>query len=68
MPIPTAVFAASEDFGDTSDGALTARVERAARELAAFVTGVRPRVTSPKRTLEEEFADPTPFAELLARG
>lgn len=68
MPIPTSVFAASEDFGDTSDGALTARVERAARELVTFVTGAGPRVTSPKRTLEEEFADPTPFAELLARG
>lgn len=68
VPTPTAVFAASEDFGDTSDGALTGRVQRAARELAALVTGAGPRVTSRSRTVEQEFADPTPFAELLARG
>lgn len=67
-PTPTAVFAASEDFGDTSDGALTARVERAARELAALVTGSGPRVAPRSRSVEQEFADPTPFAELLARG
>lgn len=68
VPTPTSVFAASEDFGDTSDGSLTARVERAARELAALVAGTGPRVTTRSRTVEEEFADPTPFAELLARG
>lgn len=68
VPTPTAVFAASEDFGDTGDGALTARVQRAARELAALVAGTGPRVTSRSRTVEQEFADPTPFAELLARG
>lgn len=38
---PTAVFAASEDFGSAGpDGALSSRVERAAAELAAMV---RPR-------------------------
>lgn len=68
VPTPTAVFAASEDFGDTSDGALRMRVERAAAELASLVSGTGPRVTARSRTVEEEFADPTPFAELLARG
>src|SRR4029079_3900048 len=41
--VPTAVFAASEDFGATGPtGSLSARVERAARELADAVLG-RPR-------------------------
>ena len=43
--VPTGVFAASEDFGDTSNGRLAQRIDRAAGE----------------------FADPTPFAELLSR-
>lgn len=58
--VPTAVFAASEDFGDVG---LDARIDRAAAELAALlgagVTRQRPR------TLEDEFADPTPFEDLL---
>ncbi|WP_110241416.1 FMN reductase [Nocardioides gilvus] len=66
-PTPTAVFAASEDFGDTDGGALTVRIERAARELAALVSGVGGRATPRGRSLEEQFADPTPFAELLGR-
>jgi len=39
---PTAVFAASEDWGGTGDShtdTLPARIERAGRELAALVTG-----------------------------
>jgi FMN reductase len=61
--VPTAVFAASEDFGSAGgagpDGSLSARVDRAARELADAVRG-RPR-SGPV----DPFADPTPFAELL---
>jgi len=39
VPVPTAVFAASEDFGATSDGRLAARVERAAHELVSLLAG-----------------------------
>jgi FMN reductase len=69
--VPTGVFAASEDFGasggesGTSD--LAKRVNRAANELAALVagpgTGTRP--APHRRTVEEEFAEPTPFEALL---
>jgi len=57
--VPTAVFAASEDFGEAG---LQARIDRAAGELAALLSGTpRQRV----RTVEDEFADPTPFEDLL---
>ena len=39
--VPTGVFAATEDFGGTTD--LTARITRAAAELAGLVVGHRPR-------------------------
>jgi FMN reductase len=35
--VPTAVYAASEDWGAAGEGALDVRVDRAARELAALV-------------------------------
>ncbi|GAB2453397.1 NAD(P)H-dependent oxidoreductase [Nocardioides hungaricus] len=57
--VPTGVFAASEDFGDVG---LDARVDRAAGELAALLGGVPRRRP---RTVEDELADPTPFADLL---
>jgi FMN reductase len=58
--VPTAVFAASEDFGATGPGGgLSARVERAGRELADAVTGrARSGPVDP-------FENPTPFADLL---
>jgi FMN reductase len=58
--VPTAVFAASEDFGATGpDGGLSARVERAGRELADRVRGrTRTAVVDP-------FENPTPFEQLL---
>ena len=37
--VPTAVFAASEDWGSVDGGRLGERVERAGRELAALVAG-----------------------------
>jgi FMN reductase len=59
--VPTAVFAASEDFGGGGGGSLSARVDRAARELADAVTGrARSGPVDP-------FANPTPFSELLGR-
>ena len=58
--VPTAVFAASEDFGATGPGGgLSARVERAGRELADRVRGrTRSAVVDP-------FENPTPFEQLL---
>jgi FMN reductase len=59
--LPTAVFAASEDFGAGGEsGSLAARVERAGRELTDAVLG-RPRAVAP-----DPFGDPTPFEQLLA--
>jgi FMN reductase len=62
--VPTGVFAASEDFGDTSDGQLARRIERAAGELAALVGKVDPTARR-RRTDADEFTDPTPFEQLL---
>ena len=57
---PTAVFAASEDFGAAGAGtSLSARAERAGRELADLVLQ-RPR-TAPT----DQFENPTPFEQLL---
>ena len=57
---PTAVFGASEDFGSTAAGSLTARAERAGRELADLVLGRES--TGPV----DPFDNPTPFAQLLS--
>ena len=57
--VPTGVFAASEDFGDRG---LDDRIDRAAGELVALLHGTARRRT---RTVEDEFADPTPFEDLL---
>lgn len=56
--VPTGVFAASEDFGHPG---LDERIDRAARELVGLLHGASRRT----RTVEDEFADPTPFEELL---
>jgi FMN reductase len=62
--VPTAVFAASEDFGTGGpagglSGGLSGRVDRAARELADLVHGrQRPAPVDP-------FENPTPFEQLL---
>lgn len=62
--VPTGVFAATDDFGDTG---LDTRVSRAASELAALA---RPRLveappTTKRRTVAEDFDEPTPFETLL---
>jgi FMN reductase len=58
--VPTAVFAASEDFGSAGPtGSLSERVERAARELAEAV------LSTPPREPVDRFADLTPFEDLL---
>ena len=67
--VPTAVFAATEDFGsvDIRSAALTERIDRAAGELAALVGKVDPAARR-RRTVDDEFADPTPFDELMRRA
>ncbi len=64
--VPTGVFAASEDFGSTDDGRLAERVERAAGELAALVSGRRGLHVVPDEP--DDLADPVPFEELLRRA
>jgi len=63
--VPTAVFAAAEDWGQAArpaDGELVARIDRAAAELAAAMAS-RP----PARPVDR-FADPVPFEQLLRAG
>jgi FMN reductase len=66
--VPTAVFAATEDFGDTSDNRLGARIDRAADELVSLLAPerrpVKPSATAPV----DPFDDVTPFEELLRGG
>jgi len=60
IAVPTAVFAASEDFGTAGAGtSLSTRADRAGRELADLVLQ-RPR-TAPT----DPFDNPTPFEQLL---
>ena len=66
--VPTAVYAATEDWGASSGAEsvdLAGRIERAAGELAALIDG-RPRASSAART-EEIDDEVVPFEELLAR-
>ncbi|GAB7006679.1 NAD(P)H-dependent oxidoreductase [Nocardioides sp. AN3] len=69
--VPTGVFAASEDFGsagrEAGTGELAKRVDRAANELAAHVAGpgAVARPTAHRRTVDDEFAHPTSFEDLL---
>ncbi len=64
--VPTGVFAATEDFGNSG---LDTRIARAARELAALLGARSAAVARPaaRRTVEEELADPIPFEQLLQR-
>ncbi|TDQ49578.1 FMN reductase [Actinorugispora endophytica] len=59
--VPTAVYAASEDWGTGGgDGrALTERIDRAAGELAALLGG------RDRQKPSDPYEDPTPFADLL---
>jgi FMN reductase len=59
--VPTAVFAATEDFGGTADGRLGERVDRAAAELVALLV---PRAAK-ARTVAPETDEVVPFEELL---
>ena len=66
--VPTGVFAASEDFGNTADGSLEKRVNRAAQELATLVSGPaagHAPATPARKSVEDEVDAPTPFEALL---
>ena len=60
-PVPTGVFAATDDWGDPGSAAdLAGRIRREGQQLAeAMLARVRPDAGDP-------FADPVPFAKLLA--
>lgn len=63
--VPTAVFAATEDFGSSRDGALQERIDRAAGQLAALVQGAgaaKAPAADPFDDSAEGYAD---FASLL---
>lgn len=62
---PTAVFAATEDFGQTSGvgRSLAERIDRATDELASLIGPATVRTRAPKPSEPAV----TPFAELLAR-
>jgi FMN reductase len=61
VTVPTAVFAAGDDWGgDTADGALRARIDRAAAELAREIERREPA------TVTDPFALTASFEDLLA--
>lgn len=60
--VPTAVFGASEDFGNVDGLSLAERVDRAGRELADLVMGRRGGGPV------DPFENPTPFEQLLSGG
>ena len=63
VPVPTAVYAASEDWGgDESEGQLRGRIGRAAGELAREIDRREPV------TVQDPFALTTSFEDLLAGG
>ena len=60
--VPTAVYAASEDWGGVAggaDGRLVGRIDRAGRELALAVAARAPQAR------RDPYADPIPFEQLL---
>ncbi len=57
--VPTAVFAATEDFGGSRSGEFSARIATAAGELADLVLG------SPRTVPADPFDNVTPFDQLL---
>jgi FMN reductase len=66
VTVPTAVFAASEDWGAGGiDEGLASRITVAAGELADLVSGSRTTRRAPAR-LDGELDDPVPFEQLLA--
>ncbi|QGN57386.1 FMN reductase [Nostocoides sp. HKS02] len=68
VTVPTAVFAAAEDWGAAGavERGLAGRIDVAAAELAELLSGGRPEAS--KRQAAAELADPVPFEQLLAQA
>lgn len=64
--VPTAVFAASEDFGSTVSGNLTTRVDRAAGQLADLLAGGGSRFARPAKVTIDNPEDTPDFEDMLA--
>ncbi|GAB6899674.1 FMN reductase [Kineosporia succinea] len=60
--VPTAVYAASEDWASSGDSELAGRVRRAGAQLTALMAGVS---AAPKA--KDPFEDFVPFAEMLKK-
>ncbi len=58
--VPTAVYAASEDWASGGESELSARVQRAGRQLAALMNG-----STSAGGAKDPFADVIPFADML---
>lgn len=67
VTVPTGVFAATSDFGGEYAGALAGRVDRAADELVTLAGLTGESAGSVRRPAADEFADVTPFEDLLSR-
>jgi FMN reductase len=64
--MPTAVFAATSDWGTPGEGtALVERIDRAGAELARFVTGAGNPTQPGQSSQRDPFADFTTFDQLL---
>ncbi|GAA3606208.1 NAD(P)H-dependent oxidoreductase [Kineosporia mesophila] len=67
--VPTAVYAASEDWASAGSTELSGRVGRAARQLTALMAGAGSSSTAGKSVVKDPFADVLPFGEMMrARG
>jgi FMN reductase len=65
-PVPTGVYAATEDWGASEvamEGGLAGRIDRAAKQLASAMATGNATAPAPR----DEFADPVPFEDLLSR-
>jgi FMN reductase len=60
--VPTAVFAASEDWASAGESALFERIERSGGELADLMAGT----PAAARTRRDEFEDVVPFEQRMA--
>ncbi|GAB3242752.1 FMN reductase [Kineosporia babensis] len=58
--VPTAVYAASEDWASSGEGELSGRVQRAGGQLAALLNG-----STGTTGAKDPFADVIPFADML---
>ena len=66
--VPTAVFAAAEDWGGAGDHAsLGRRVTRAGDELAAAIAATDAGSSARHSVVDDGFDDPVPFEQLLGR-